>query len=98
MAHNAVGRSSPERPGLRVCIVLAFPALRPEVPPHAGRGESLKSLARVGRKVWAMLGERWDEEDYVDLVKFLAVTLIFVAVIVGLLLLVGQCTAGDYPT
>jgi hypothetical protein len=34
----------------------------------------------------------------VDLVKFLVVTLIFVAVIVGLLLLVHQCTAGDYPT
>ena len=47
---------------------------------------------------WATLGERWDEEDYVDLVRFLAVTLIFVAAIVGLLLLVGQCTAGDHPT
>jgi hypothetical protein len=34
----------------------------------------------------------------VDLVKFLAVTLIFVAATVGLLLLVHQCTAGDYPT
>jgi hypothetical protein len=34
----------------------------------------------------------------VDLVKFLFVVLVMVAVIVGLLLLVHQCTVGDYPT
>jgi hypothetical protein len=39
-----------------------------------------------------------DEEDFVDLVKFLGVVLIGVAVIVGLLLLVHQCTVGDDPT
>ena len=33
-----------------------------------------------------------------DLVKILFWTLVVVAVIVGLLLLVHQCTAGDYPT
>ena len=33
-----------------------------------------------------------------DLVKFVFWTLVVVGVIVGLLLLVHQCTAGDYPT
>jgi len=34
----------------------------------------------------------------VDLVKFLTVSLTFLAAIVGLLLLAHQYTAGDYPT
>ncbi len=54
----------------------------------------MRGRRRVGRR-WA---GAWHEGGSVDLVKFLFLTVVGVGVIVGLLLLVHQCTAGDSPT